>query len=235
MKEKNDMNKLTDEIEEFISSHCQEEKARFDEGLISTIYEIKGVRMDELSEFAKKLALSNPRIEDFPLRCHEEILIAGITLAFSKQSADKKVKQIQKLLPYIDNWATCDLICLRLKKMESQKQFFVNLLKTKKPFYIRFGIVWLMKYALKKDLRGTVNLINDNVRSTNYYVEMALAWCYSEALILDYDYMIEFTQTLPRYVVRNRTLQKACDSTRVSPERKKEIRKLRSKLLGMEI
>ena len=229
------MNKLTEEIEEFISSHCQEEKARFDEGLISTIYDIKGIRMDDIIAFSKKLALSNPRTEDFPLKCHEEILIAGITIAFTKQSADKKVKQIQKLLPYIDNWATCDLICLKLKKMESQKQFFINLLKRKEPFYIRFGIVWLMKYGLKKDLQETVNILNENVKSTHYYVEMALAWCYSEALILDYDYMIEFIQNLQRYVVRNRTLQKACDSTRISPERKKEIRKIRSKLLGMEI
>ena len=64
---------------------------------------------------------------------------------------------------------------------------------------------------------------------------MALAWCYTEALVFDYEYMIEFVQGLKRYVIRNRTLQKACDSYRVSDERKKEIKALRSKLLGMEI
>ena len=64
---------------------------------------------------------------------------------------------------------------------------------------------------------------------------MALAWCYAEALISDFDYMIEFTQRLERYIVRNRTLQKACESFRVSDEHKKQVRALRSKLLGMEI
>ena len=229
------MKKYTQEIETFIENYSTEEKAKFDEGLITTAYKIKGIRMEDLTAFSKKLAQENPQIEYFPLDCHEEILIAGIAIAYSKMSAENKVKQLEKLLPYIDNWATCDMICARLKKLESQKKFFVNLLHSKKPFYIRFGIVWLMKFALKNDVRGTVNLINDNVKNTNYYVEMALAWCYSEALILDYEYMIDFAQRLERYVVRNRTLQKACDSTRVSPERKKEIRKLRSKLLGMEI
>lgn len=229
------MKNLTEEIKDFIEKHSSIEKAKFDEGLITTNFKIKGIKMEELTSFAKQLAKSNQKFEDFPLDCHEEILLAGMVIAFSKTNPENKVKQLEKLLPYIDNWATCDMICARLKNMESQKEFFVNLLRNKNPFYIRFGIVWLMKFALKNDVRATVNLINDNVRNTNYYVEMALAWCYAEALILDYEYMVEFAQRLRRYVVRNRTLQKACESTRVSPERKAEIRKLRSKLLGMEI
>lgn len=222
-------------VQNYIQQHADQEKARFDEGLINTSYEIKGLKTKEIDNFAKELAEMGVEFCNMPLTCHEEILMAGILIGYSNKRACDKIKDIEKLLPYIDNWATCDMIIPRLKGLEKYKEFFVNLLSSNRPFYIRFGIVWLMKYELKKDIRGIVNLINNNVKNTNYYVEMALSWCYSEALIRDYEYMVEFVQKLERYVIRNRTLQKACESYRVSEERKKEIKALRSKLLGMDI
>lgn len=222
-------------VQNFIKENSTAEKARFDEGLINTSYEIKGMKTKDLELFAKELVEKGVEFSHMPLTCHEEIMLAGLFIGFSKKKASDKIKDIEKLLPYIDNWATCDMILPRLKGLESQKEYFINLLHSNRPFYIRFGIVWLMKYMLKQDIRGIVNLINNNVKNTNYYVEMALAWVYSEALIFDYEYMVDFVQKLERYVIRNRTLQKACESTRVSDERKKEIKALRSKLLGMEI
>ncbi|MCI8555462.1 MAG: hypothetical protein HFI85_02690 [Clostridia bacterium] len=226
---------LEEEIKEFIATHTDEKKARFDEGLISSSYEIKGISMSDMNAYAKELAKRGVDIEKMPLSCHEEILLAGMTLAYSKLSPKDKVEKLKKLLPYIDNWATCDMIVSRLKGIESEREFFIELLHSNRPFYIRVGIVWLMKFELKKDVIKTVNLLNDNVKNTNYYVEMALAWCYAEAMIVEFDYMIEFVQRLERYVVRNRTLQKATESFRISDERKKEVRALRSRLLGMEI
>lgn len=222
-------------VQNFIKEHSSEEKARFDEGLINTSYEIKGLKTREIEEFAIELVEKKVEFSSLPLTCHDEIMLAGMVIGHSKKKSNDKIKDIEKLLPYIDNWATCDMIIPRLKGLEKHKEFFVNLLHSNRPFYIRFGIVWLMKYLLRKDIRGIVNLINENVKSTNYYVEMALAWCYSDALVFDYEYMIEFVQKLKRYIVRNRTLQRACESSRISDELKKEIRALRSKLLGIEI
>lgn len=222
-------------VQNFIKEHASAEKARFDEGIVNTSYEIKGLLIKDMELFAKELAQNGVEFVNMPLTCHEEIMIAGLVVAYSKKRACDKIKDIEKFLPHIDNWSTCDTIVTRLKGLESKKEFFVNLLHSNRPFYIRFGIVWIMKFELRKNIRETVNLINENVKNTNYYVEMALAWCYSEALIFDYEYIVEFVQKLDRYVIRNRTLQKACDSYRVSDERKKEIKALRSKLLGMEI
>lgn len=222
-------------VQNFIKEKATEEKALFDEGLINTSYEIKGLKTCDIDEFARELVEKGAQFSHLPLTCHDEIMLAGFFIAYSNKKTNEKIKDLEKLLPYIDNWATCDMIIPRLKGLENHKDFFVELLHSKRPFYIRFGIVWFMKYMLKEDIRGVVNLLNDNVKNTNYYVEMALAWCYSEALIKDYEYMVEFVQKLKRYVIRNRTLQKACESSRVSAELKKEIRALRSKLLGMEI
>lgn len=222
-------------VQEFINQNATVEKARFDEGLITTSYEIKGLKTKDIELFAKELVEKGATFNNLPLTCHDEIMLAGMFIGYSNKKPSEKIKDIEKLLPYIDNWATCDMILPRLKGLEGQKEFFVKLLSSNRPFYIRFGIVWLLKYQLKNDVKGIVNLINDNVKSTNNYVEMALAWCYSEAMIYEYEYMIEFVQQLKRYVVRNRSLQRACESSRISDERKKEIRALRSKLLGMEI
>lgn len=222
-------------VKNFIAEHADISKARFDEGLIPTSYEIKGLKTKDIEIFAKNLVEMGIDFGKLPLTCHEEIMLAGMVIAYSNKKACEKIKEIEKLLPYIDNWATCDMIIPRLKGLESEKSFFVNLLHSSRPFYIRFGIVWLMKFELKKDIRGIVNLVNDNVKSTNTYVELAISWCYAEALIYEYEYMIEFVQKLERHVIRNRTLQKACESSRISEDRKKDIRKLRSKLLGMEI
>ena len=208
--------KTVELVQNFINEHSSQEKARFDEGLINTSYEIKGLKTSEIDQFAKELVENGIEFSHLPLSCHEEIMLAGIFIGYSKKKSSEKIKDIQKLLPYIDNWATCDMILPRLKGLEKHKEFFVNLLHSNRPFYIRFGIVWLLKYQLKKDIIGTVNLINDNVNNTNNYVEMALAWCYSEAMIFEHDYMMEFVQKLRRYVVRNRTLQRACESYRIS-------------------
>lgn len=133
-------------VKDFINSHASEEKARFDEGLINTSYEIKGVKTGDINDFAKELAKQDVDFSNMPLSCHEEIMLAGMLIGYSKKKANEKVNDIEKLLPYIDNWATCDMLIPRLKGLESQKEFFVNLLNSNRPFYIRFGIVWLMKY-----------------------------------------------------------------------------------------
>ncbi len=226
---------LKNRIKNFIDENKDANKACFDEGLITSSYEIKGLPMAKMNEQAKILAQEKVEVKDMPLSCHEEILLAGMVLGLSKISTKAKVERLKYLLPYIDNWATCDMIVTRLKGLESEKDFFISLLSDKRPFYIRFGIVYLMKFQLKQDIRGTVTLLNERVKNTNYYVEMALAWCYAEAAIKDFDFMLDFTQKLERYIVRNRTLQKICESYRVSDEQKKIVRKLRSQLLGMEI
>ena len=42
---------LEDEIKEFIATHTDEKKARFDEGLISSSYEIKGINMNDMKKY----------------------------------------------------------------------------------------------------------------------------------------------------------------------------------------
>lgn len=222
-------------ISNFIEEHKDSDKANYDASLVTTAYEIKGIKMAELVDFARELAGEKIKFNKLPLRCHEEIMLAGLIITEMNVKPSEKIKYFKTLLQYIDNYSIVDIVVPRLVGVESERDFFVSLLSSNKPFYIRAGIVWFKKFELKQNVRGVVNLLNDTVKNTNYFVEMALAWIYLEALLIDYDYMIEFVQKLKRFIIRNRTLQKACESSRVSDKRKKEIRALRSKLLGIQI
>ncbi len=222
-------------VAQFIEENYDEEKMVFDRNTISSDYKLMGVKTPVLCSFAKKLAKEDVSFDELPKRNHDEILLSGLYITQCDKSPAEKIELIKKYIPYIDNWGTCDPVFARLTGVESERAFFEGLLTSERSYEVRIGIVWFKKFILKNDVRGTVNLLNKLVKCTDYYVEMALAWIYLDALILDYNYMLKFVQKLSRYVIRNRTLSKACESNRVTPEQKKEIRALRSKLLGMEI
>ena len=125
---------ITECYQEFYSKFANNKKADFDRSLIQTSFEIKGVKTSELEKFAKELDKKNFALSTFPLNCHEDILIKGFLLA-KKKDIDKE-KELSLLLPYIDNWATCDMIVSRIKNIISP-EFFIKLLQNGNPFYKR--------------------------------------------------------------------------------------------------
>ena len=76
---------IKERIEQFLDENADKNKAKFDEGLITTKYEIRGIVTKKLMDFTKQLSKEVDSINDFPLENHEEILIAGIVLAISKK------------------------------------------------------------------------------------------------------------------------------------------------------
>lgn len=213
-------------IDEFIENNKDEKKAEFDKGLITSKYPIKGIKISLLESFAKKLAKNNINIKDIQLDCHEKIVIAGMIIGYKKYDNKDKIRDLEYLIPFIDNWGSCDMIVPRLKGLENEREFFEKLLTNNYPFAKRIGIVWLMKFCLKNDLRNVVNKLK-TVYDSNYYVQMALSWCYAEAFLYDFDYMYNFIITLSQKFVIAKTLQKVCESLRVTKDQKIKIKNLR--------
>ena len=153
---------VKDELICFLQKNKDEDNAKFERKLIKTNYEILGLKTKLIEDYAKILAKKNLDIDQLlPFTYYEEILIAGIMIGKQKISSKEKVEQIKKLLPYIDNWGTCDCILSRLKNMENEKEFFFSLLNETNPFYQRFGIVWILKYYLKIDVKFSLFLIKN--------------------------------------------------------------------------
>ena len=69
-----------------------------------------------------------------------------------------------------------------------------------------------------------------NIDSDYFYVNMAIAWFYSFALIKQYDSTIKYFEDrkLSKWI-HNKSIQKAIESYRVSDSRKKYLRSLKYK------
>ncbi len=218
--------KIRELVTDYFNNISDSKKAEFDRKIVDTAYEIKGTTTKQIDDFAKSLVMINANFYEFPLDNYEEIVLAGCYIGYCNAPAKDKIEMLNKLLPYIDNWASCDVIIARLKWMESEREYFVDLIKSDKPFYNRFGIVWLMKYQLKSDYKRVIKLVNQ-VKNDNFYVKMAIAWCNAEAFVYDYEFMYNFLKKTSDTFIRNKTIQKVCESYRISPERKVELKKLK--------
>lgn len=221
--------KIYEEIIDFLIKNTNAQNAEFAKKLIDTKYQILGIKNQLLENFAKNLAKNEiDDIFDGDIVYHEQILIIGYYIAYSKFENSRKIEMLKEFLPLIDNWATCDGVATRLKKLESEKEFFINLLKYEKPFYKRVGIVWLMRFNLKQNFLDTLEVFK-GVKDDNYYVKMALAWAYAEAFTINTDFMVYFLSQIDDKFTRNQTISKARQSFRVSNEIKEEIVKFRIK------
>ncbi len=209
----------------FLEKNKDEKNAEFEKKLIFTKFKIYGLKTKILEDYAKLLFKEGVKSEELlSPESYEEVLVAGFLLGLEKISAKEKVEKITNLLPFIDNWGSCDAILSRLKKLENEKEFFFSLLESDRPFYQRFGIVWILKYYLKKDIKESLEFIK-KVQNENYYVKMAKAWAYAEAFLYDFD-LTKDCVCNEEVFVKKKAIQKACESFRVTREQKDSLRKI---------
>ena len=187
--------------------------------------QIIGVRVPVLRKYAKTLARDG-RAKDFLLECRHEYLEEQHLHAFlieQIQDFEHCIYELERFLPYIDNWASCD--SLRPKALAKNKPLLLEHIKkwltSPHEYTVRFAIECLMLYYLTPE---THELMAD-VKREEYYIRMMVAWYFATALAKDWE------ATLP-YVAERRldawthakTIQKACESYRLTPEKKTILR-----------
>ena len=94
----------------------------------------------------------------------------------------------------------------------------------------RFGIETLMSHYLDKDFKAEYLEIPASVRSEEYYVKMMVAWFFATALAKQWDQAIPYIEQhrLAPWT-HNKTIQKAIESYRITPEQKEYLRTLKIK------
>ena len=160
------------------------------------------------------------------------------------KDADECLRRIEQFLPYIDNWAVCDgkspkaLLKDETRFLDCIKAW----LKSREPYTVRFGVNMLMNFFLderfdKKHLEMVAaideNLFDDSdtgaaggkVRATDrYYVQMVIAWYIATALAKQWD--VTFPYIKDRKLspwIHAKSIQKACESYRITDEQKKVL------------
>ncbi len=193
---------------------------------------IIGIRTPVLRAFVKELRKSgNYRtfLSDLPHKYYEEnnlhaFLIEGI------KDFDECIAALEKFLPYVDNWATCD--CMRpkiLKKHPEELEAAVyKWLKSDKPYTVRYAIGCLMCHFLEDNFKEKHLSDVASIQSEEYYVNMMIAWYFATALAKQYDKTVPYLEEkrLPEWV-HKKTIQKAIESYRITPEQKAYLRTLR--------
>ena len=111
------------------------------------------------------------------------MLITGI------KDYPKCMEEVQRFLPYIDNWATCDFPepkCFRKNKKAVLEEVRKWIASTE-TYTIRYGIGMLMRLFLDEDFSPEYLEMAAGVQSQEYYVNMMIAWYFATALAKQWD------------------------------------------------
>ena len=194
---------------------------------------IIGVRTPELRKYAKRLE-KEPYAAEFmkelPHYYYEENNLHAAIVADMKGSLDEIITETEKLLPYIDNWATCDMFSPKIFKKYPDEVYAkcMEWISSGLTYTVRFGIDMLMSLYLGENFRKEIIDIIADIKSEEYYVNLAIAWFYSFALIKQYDSTIGlFEEKRLDKWVHNKSIQKAVESRRVDDETKQYLKSLK--------
>lgn len=215
-------------IKKFIKDNSDYRYAEFEKKVIKTSHQINGVRVPTLRKFAKELEPEYVEIENNP--CYEEILLYGFAASYIK-SEDEQIEYTQNLLPLFDDWSLVDEVVLSMKEFKTDKsyQFLTNLLFDDREYYVRTGVVGLMRHFLKTEKQEEILQNLRKVTCQAHYAKMAISWLYSELCTFNFERAKKEIEQLTDAFIRSRSISKACDSYRVDKPHKEELQKLRIK------
>lgn len=194
---------------------------------------IIGVRTPALRKLAAEYK-KDPRISEFlsdiPHGYYEETNLHGFIVCTVKDY-DRCVSELDRLLPFIDNWASCDLlkpVCFKKEKARLIADI-TRWIGCEHIYTRRFGIGMLMCHFLDEAFSPEY-LKLAVTDSDEYYISMMTAWFFATALAKQYDAALPYIEqhTLDKQT-HNRAIQKALESYRISPEQKTFLRSLKVK------
>lgn len=188
-----------------------------------------GIRVPVLRKYAKSIAgteLSEKFIKELPHHYYEENNLHMMLITRIKDY-DRCISEIERFLPYIDNWATCDFPAP--KCFENHKEELLSVIKcwiaSSETYTIRYGIGMLMRLYLDEDFEPEYVKLVAGVESDEYYVNMMIAWYMATALAKQWDAVIPYIEEhrMSDWVHR-KTIQKAVESYRITDEQKRYLK-----------
>ena len=194
---------------------------------------IIGVRTPELRKYAKQLGKTKEAavfLDELPHYYYEENNLHGFLLEQIKDY-DTCIAQWNRFLPCVDNWATCDMPSPKvfkknLPQLLSQIRLWMDSAET---YTVRFAIGMLMRFYLEDEtFSPEYPEWVAAVRSEEYYINMMVAWYFATALAKQWEVVFPYIQErrLSQWC-HNKSIQKAVESNRITPEQKANLRKLR--------
>lgn len=193
-----------------------------------------GVRTPKLRALAKEL-IKEEGIEEFlntlPHDYYEENNLHAFLVELIGDYS-RCMERVNEFLPYVDNWATCDMMRPKCFKKHTEELLgeVETWIASSHTYTIRFGIEMLMSFYLDEQFDLIYPEMVAGVKSEEYYVNMMIAWYFATALAKQYEAILPYIEEnrLDTWV-HNKTIQKAIESNRITKEQKEYLKTLRRK------
>lgn len=189
---------------------------------------VLGVRVPILRKIARQFKEDIDNLMSFPDEFYEVTFIKLTAVSYLKY--EEFIKYVDKCVPLIDNWATCD--CFTPKCIEKHKdeflQYIHKYLAYDSEFYQRFALTTLLHYYVEEKYLGTIGDVVRKANTNYYYVYMAVAWLVAEVLVKYYDFGVKLLQLNTLNIkTHNKAIQKANESFRLSDEQKNFLKEIK--------
>lgn len=212
----------------------EKEYANFQAKLVPTIEPstILGIRVPKLRALAKSYIRDQECqvfLDSLPHNYYDENMLHAILISEMKDY-DKCINRLEAFLPYVDNWAVCDIMSPKLFKR--YKEDLMTRIKvwmaSEETYTIRFGLGMLMAHFLDEDFRPEYLDMASCIRSDEYYVNMMIAWFFATALAKQWEVSLPYIEDkkLDDWT-HKKAIQKARESLRISKEKKEYLKGLK--------
>ena len=195
---------------------------------------IIGVRVPVLRKFAKEFCKSPDAAEFIKILPHEYYEENNLHAFIIEQikDYDETVNELNRFLPFVDNWATCDMLTPKSFKHNTDRLIEqINIWLLSEHIYaVRFAVNMLMKFYLDAEFKEEyLNKVAD-IKSDEYYLKMVQAWYFATALAKQWDSAVIIVEEnrLDQWT-HNKTIQKAVESYRITKEQKEYLKTLKRK------
>ncbi|MGN1108758.1 MAG: DNA alkylation repair protein [Oscillospiraceae bacterium] len=191
---------------------------------------IIGVRTPELKKLAKEMSgCAEEFLSELPHAYFEENQVHAFIIAGMRDFGEC-IRRLEEFLPYVDNWATCDQMSVKLFKKHTGEllEYVRRWIASGKTYTVRYGLGCLMNFYLDREFRGEYLELAAGLRSGEYYVNMMTAWYFATALAKQYDAALPYIENrrLDEWTHR-KAIQKAIESYRIPDDRKAYLRTLK--------
>lgn len=193
-----------------------------------------GVRTPQLRKFAAEVSKSGSTtefIKVLPHKYYEENNLHAMLIEHIKDY-DATIIETERFLPFIDNWATCDMFKPKIFNRNKDKLIdkIYEWIDSDSVYTVRYAIGMLMKFFLDEDFDTKYLDTVAAVKSDEYYINMMIAWYFATALAKQYDDAIKVIENrrLDPWT-HNKAIQKAIESYRIDKGTKDYLRLLKIK------
>lgn len=213
-----------------LNGYKDEKFAEFQRRLIITKQEILGVRTPTLRKLAKEHKTQFEEVFAYPDTFYE-ITFIKLTMV-SALPYETFITYLDKCLPLIDNWATCD--SFKTKCIQKHREEFLTVLEKifaiGGEFYQRYVLVTLLSEYVEEKYLPTIEQYLLRANTKPYYIYMAAAWLTAEMLVKYYDYGVGILKKgILDAKTHNKAIQKAIESYRLEQGQKEYLRSLKIK------